>query len=496
MLESAEIGHRISKEEYAREEPKLREALLNAQWDLSRSGHGPVLLIISGVEAGGRGETANKLTEWMDPRHIRVVAFGPRSGDELVRPLPWRYWRALPPKGRDRHLHERLVQRGARRAGFRGKIDDGASRAAARVDSPPRADARRRRARAAQVLGPPVEKGPEATARAAREGSAHALARHAPRLGCVAALQQVARHCGSSCLRESSTGEAPWYVVEGTDDRYRNLTVGTILLDAMRRTIAAKDPPATARDHAARAVRDRQRQADPRARPVEDAARQAIPARSREVPGQARAAHAAQALRRAVADPRVRRRRRRGQGRRHSPRHRGARRAAIRDRAGRRAHRRRARAPVPVAILAAGAAVRRHHDLRPLVVRPRAGRARRGLLHRRRLDARLRRDQPVRGAADRRRRRRSSSSGCRSARQSSCDGSARARRSRSSTSRSRPTTGATARSGTPTNRPSATWSIARARRSRRGRWSRPRTRTTRGSRYSRRSSSVWRPRLT
>ena len=62
MLESAEIGHRISKQVYAREEPKLREALLNAQFDLSQSGRGPVLLVISGVEGGGRGETANKLT--------------------------------------------------------------------------------------------------------------------------------------------------------------------------------------------------------------------------------------------------------------------------------------------------------------------------------------------------------------------------------------------------------------------------------------------------
>src|ERR1700704_1174214 len=100
MLESAEVGHRISSREYEREEPPLREALLLAQWNLSKSGKGPVLLIISGVEAGGRGETANKLTEWMDPRHIRVVAFGPRTGDELVHPLAWRYWRALPPRGR------------------------------------------------------------------------------------------------------------------------------------------------------------------------------------------------------------------------------------------------------------------------------------------------------------------------------------------------------------------------------------------------------------
>ena len=36
-------------------------------------------------------------------------------------------------------------------------------------------------------------------------------------------------------LRETSTGEAPWYVVEGTDARYRDLTVGGILLDALTR---------------------------------------------------------------------------------------------------------------------------------------------------------------------------------------------------------------------------------------------------------------------
>ena len=76
MLESAEIGHTIPKRVYAREEPKLRELLLNAQFDLSQSGRGPLLLIISGVEGGGRGETANKLTEWMDPRHIQTYAFG------------------------------------------------------------------------------------------------------------------------------------------------------------------------------------------------------------------------------------------------------------------------------------------------------------------------------------------------------------------------------------------------------------------------------------
>src|SRR5574340_465525 len=124
MLESAEIGHRTSKRVYAREEPRLREALLNAQFDLSKPARGPVLVIISGVEAGGRGETANKLTEWMDPRHIRVVAFADRTPEECSRPPAWRYWRALPPKGRigvfmNAWYHESAL-------GARGRIDYGA----------------------------------------------------------------------------------------------------------------------------------------------------------------------------------------------------------------------------------------------------------------------------------------------------------------------------------------------------------------------------------
>src|SRR5438876_11883677 len=57
MLESAEVGHTIAKAAYAREEPRLREALLNAQYDLSQPQKGPVLLIITGVEGGGRSET-------------------------------------------------------------------------------------------------------------------------------------------------------------------------------------------------------------------------------------------------------------------------------------------------------------------------------------------------------------------------------------------------------------------------------------------------------
>ncbi len=242
MLESAEVGHRISKEEYAREEPKLREALLMAQWNLSRSGRGPVLLIISGVEAGGRGETANTLTEWMDPRHIRVVAFGPRSGDELVRPLPWRYWRALPPKGRigifmNAWYNEVLVRRLTGRISAdrlelvlesirhheRMLVDEGLVLLKFWIHLSKK-DQKRRLER--------LEKDPLTRWRVTR------------RDWDAWRLYAKAHDLWELVLRESSSGEAPWYVVEGTDDRYRSLTVGRILLDAMRQTIAARETPA------------------------------------------------------------------------------------------------------------------------------------------------------------------------------------------------------------------------------------------------------------
>src|SRR5207302_6767882 len=41
------------------------------------------------------------------------------------------------------------------------------------------------------------------------------------------------RQTSERVLRETSTAEAPWIVVEGTDARYRSLTVGRELLEAI-----------------------------------------------------------------------------------------------------------------------------------------------------------------------------------------------------------------------------------------------------------------------
>ena len=52
MFESANLGHKIGKDEYRKREAVLREALLAAQFKLGRLGEFPVVILLSGVPTG------------------------------------------------------------------------------------------------------------------------------------------------------------------------------------------------------------------------------------------------------------------------------------------------------------------------------------------------------------------------------------------------------------------------------------------------------------
>ena len=53
MFGSAELSHEIDRKTYAREMPKLREALLDAQFDLAESKSFQVIILIGGVDGAG-----------------------------------------------------------------------------------------------------------------------------------------------------------------------------------------------------------------------------------------------------------------------------------------------------------------------------------------------------------------------------------------------------------------------------------------------------------
>jgi polyphosphate:AMP phosphotransferase len=248
MLETAEVGHVIGKREYERAEPGLREALVNAQYDLLEGRHKAVVVLLSGVASGGRGESAMKLSEWMDPRHLRVLAFGPRTPEELAHPPAWRYWRALPPRGRIA-VYMNAWYAEAMQARIKGRLD------AAGLDAQLHAIREHERMLAREdVL---LVKFWIHLSKSAQKQRLAELDRNKATTWRVtdgdwnrARLYAKSHALWEHTLRETSTGEAPWYVVEGADPRYRDLTVGRIVLDTLTRANAS--PAASTRTRTAR----------------------------------------------------------------------------------------------------------------------------------------------------------------------------------------------------------------------------------------------------
>lgn len=235
MFESAELGHKVDKETFKREVPKLRAELLDVQYDMLQKKEFPVVILISGVDGSGKGETINLLYSWMDPRHISTLAFSAPSDEEISRPYMWRYWRALPPKGKvgifagswySQPIADR-INGDMHRSELDGRLEDINRFETMLVNEGALVlkfwfhlskEGQRTRLKA-------LEKDPRTAWRVTKESYS--------RLKTYNRLQQVAGHV----LRVTNTAHAPWIIVEGTDDEYRSLTVGRIVLDAMKRRL-------------------------------------------------------------------------------------------------------------------------------------------------------------------------------------------------------------------------------------------------------------------
>jgi AMP-polyphosphate phosphotransferase len=98
MFRSVEKTPPLDKNQYKALEPQLRLDLLLLQRQLKEADF-PVIILLNGVDGGGKGETGNLLHEWFDTRYLYAHAFGKETEEEACRPDLWRYWQALPPKG-------------------------------------------------------------------------------------------------------------------------------------------------------------------------------------------------------------------------------------------------------------------------------------------------------------------------------------------------------------------------------------------------------------
>ena len=232
MFEAAELGHSVSTKEYDAALPQLRSNLLNAHFEL-RTQKFPVIVIVSGADGAGKGEMVHRLNEWLDPRGVETHAFFEASDEERDRPDYWRFWRAMPGRGRigiffGSWYTEPIISRAYgkikssqldaalnRIVAFEKMLtDDGALLVKLWLHLPKKEQKKRL-------------KKLEKSGRIAPSDWEHYE------------LFDTFTKVSERALRHTDCAAAPWHVIEATDRRYRELKVGTLLLDAIRAKMKA-----------------------------------------------------------------------------------------------------------------------------------------------------------------------------------------------------------------------------------------------------------------
>lgn len=232
MFESAELGHTVDKATYKAEVPKLREALLDAQFELREKKDFPVILIVSGVNGAGKGATVNTLNFWMDPRSIHAHAMTSPTDEELEHPAMWRFWRKLPPKGAIGIFFGSWYSFPMRQH-IEG--DKSQNYLDAYLDDFLRFE-RMLADEGALILKFWLHMNKDNLKKRLEKLSSNkdtawrVSDRDWAGLETYDKMLPVAEHV----LRRTSTAHAPWITVEATDEKYRNLTVGHTLLKAVQ----------------------------------------------------------------------------------------------------------------------------------------------------------------------------------------------------------------------------------------------------------------------
>jgi polyphosphate:AMP phosphotransferase len=222
----------------------VRAALVRMQVEL-KSAKFPVILVIGGVDASGKGDVINILNGWLDPRGFETFAFHEPTDEERERPAMWRYWRTLPPDGRmaiyaggwhadalhdDPRSARELAQFDAmlrRIAWFEGQLAAGGA-LIVKIWLNLSKSAQRKRlqelesdTRTAWRVTPDDWKSQRDYDRLARLSERMRSTTHQP--------------------------SAPWYVVNAEDPRARNLSVADILLSRFRIHVRARARAASAK---------------------------------------------------------------------------------------------------------------------------------------------------------------------------------------------------------------------------------------------------------
>ena len=236
MFEAVELGHKVNKADYAATLDQLRVGLINAQYDL-QSANFPLVVLLMGDDRDACNAIINQMGEWMDSRYIHYHFFGHPTEEEKERPRFWRYWCRLPWHGRT-GVFMGAWALNAIAARLRCDIDDGEFQQRCEhirqfeqtlTDDGalilkfwfhlPKSDHKKR-----------SKKGKKQAQIAWRTDDEEWQGHN----NYDDFIQLAERY-----IRITSTGAAPWHLIESAQGRHRNLTVAKTLHNALKTRLGA-----------------------------------------------------------------------------------------------------------------------------------------------------------------------------------------------------------------------------------------------------------------
>ena len=237
LFAASEMGNKVDKQEYEDAVTALRVELLNLQFDLQEADFS-MIVVLAGNDRPGCANTVRTLHEWMDARYIDThILFAHETEAEEERPILWHYWRRLPPKGRiglflgawPAFTVQRAIARGASDLEIDGALDhverfeseltlDGTLLLKFWCHIPE------------NVLGQRLKD-------SKKDSTGHWWLEE--RDWEIHNTFDEFMRVTERTVRRTNTPDAPWSIVESTDHRYRNLTIGRHIAGALRDRLEA-----------------------------------------------------------------------------------------------------------------------------------------------------------------------------------------------------------------------------------------------------------------
>ena len=236
MFEAAELGRSIGKSDFNTQVLTLRAQLLQAQFALSKT-NTSVVILISGVDVAGRGEVVNILNEWLDARGLETFSFDRNSDETDERPAYWKYWRSLPNRGRIGIFFgawyvdpiREMAYQNINKAQMDEELNHIRRFESMLVDDD------------TLIIKVWLHLSGEQQMKRLKkmEKDPHTLRRVSKRDWKHVHLYQEFQYAAERAIRHTDSGVAPWFLVEATDKRYRDLSVGHIVLDVINQRLTS-----------------------------------------------------------------------------------------------------------------------------------------------------------------------------------------------------------------------------------------------------------------